>query len=179
MVRNKLGISWAGKVRRDRILQVYRSDAMGLPDDALADEVGYALWARCVSILEVTQAVRGFAKCHGCGHVIRHAARRDEVLHCDRCGWSASWRAYRDSYKGKQLFGGAALQAFVDFTERFPAARTYPERMLLIDRLIHEFHWNLIRKQNRLQATRPAAANLIDCGKLSEVAAFLAKLSEG
>jgi ribosomal protein L37AE/L43A len=179
MTSDEPRIRWAPKVRKDKILRLYKSDALGLQDDELADDVGHALHARCVSILEVTQAVRGLAKCHGCGHVIRHSRPRDDVLHCNRCGWSVPWQTYRNSYKGRQLFGGAAIQAFVDFTERFPMARTYPEKMLLINQLIHEFHWNLVRGQTEPKATRPVAANLIDCGKLSEVTAFLTKLSNG
>lgn len=171
------GIEWARKVRPEKIARLYEADAAGLRDEELADEVGFALLARCESILEVTEASRGRAKCHGCGALIQHGWRHDEVLVCERCGWTVVWETYLRSYQGKQLHGGAAVKAFAEFVERFPAARTYPEKMLLIDQLLHEFHWNLIRKQERLEATRPVAANLIDCRGLAEVAAFLGKLT--
>jgi ribosomal protein L37AE/L43A len=177
MATGKSGITWADKVRKEKIARLYETDARGLRDDELVDDVGYALYVRCVSILEVTEAARGRAKCHACGHIILHGAHRDEVLHCEKCGWEITWAAYKKSYRQKQLFGGAALQAFKDFVARFPNAQTYPQKMLLIDTLIHEFHWNLIRGNGVLEATRPAAANLIDCGKLADVAAFLGELS--
>jgi hypothetical protein len=36
--------------------------------------------------------------------------------------------------------GGNAREAFAAFGERFPAATTYAERMLLVDRLVHAVH---------------------------------------
>jgi hypothetical protein len=170
-------ISWAAKVRNEKIRQLYRTDASGLRDDELLDEVGYGLYARCVSILEATEAARGRAKCHGCGHIIPHGVRRDEVLKCSQCGWEVTWAAYKRSYKDKQLFGGAALACFQDFVARFPKAQKPEQKMLLIDRLIHEFHWNLVKGEAVAKATRPAAANLVECEKLTDVVAFLDELS--
>jgi len=170
-------IRWAGKVRQDQIRRLYELDAAGIRDEELIDEVGFGLLARCRSILEVTEAARGRAKCHGCGAIIEHAVRRDALLHCSACGWEAEWRAYQRSYQGRQLFGGAALGFFTDFTARYPEATTPRERLLLIDRLIHEFHWNLTRRDPEPQPTRPTAANLIEGGTLREVVAFLDSLA--
>ena len=170
-------LHWESKVPSHHIRRLYETDALGIQDEELVDEVGWALYARCVSILEVTDAVRGRAKCHGCGHTIPHRSGRDEVLSCERCGWQAAWTAYRRSYKGKQLFGGAAVAAFAGFVARYPGARIYPEKMLLIDRLIHVFHWNLIHRSDRPQATRPAAANLIEFKRLRDTLAFLDDLA--
>ena len=170
-------IRWAKKVASHHLRRLYEADAAGLPDEELVDEVGLGLYDRCVSILEVTAAVRGRAKCHRCGGIILHQVGRDEELVCERCGWRTTRTAYRKSYKGKQLFGGAAIKAFEEFVKRYPGARTYSEKMLLIDALIHEFHWNLIRGFAEPQATRPAAANLIECAGLQEVVAFLDELS--
>jgi hypothetical protein len=170
-------IRWARKVASHHIRRLYLADAAGLPDEELVDEVGLGLYDRCVSILEVTQAVRGRAKCHGCGGIILHQCGHDEVLRCERCEWRTTWPAYRRSYKGKQLFGGAAIAAFEEFVKRYPGARTYSEKILLIDRLIHEFHMNLIRGREQPEATRPAAANLIEFEKLAEALAFLDELA--
>lgn len=177
MAAQERPIRWAPKVPIPQIRRLYQADATGLRDEELVDEVGWGLYARCVSILEVTEAARGRAKCHGCGGIILHRAGRDEVLRCESCGWEASWATYRRSYRAKQIFGGAALEAFAEFQRRYPAARTYPEKMLLVDRLIHEFHWNLVRGMTEPEATRPAAANLIECRGLREVVAFLDELS--
>ena len=50
------------------------------------------------------------------------------------------------------------------------------EKMLAIDALIHEFHWNLVK--GRTQATRPACVNLIE-GRLGQVMDFLNELTYG
>jgi hypothetical protein len=177
MEREAAPVRWASKVAPEKIRRLYEADAAGLGDEELLDEVGCGLYVRCVSILEVTEAALGRAKCHGCGGIIRHRAGRDEGLRCEGGGWGASWRGCQRGYKGKQLFGGAALGAFRQFVEKYPTARTYAERMLLVDRLIHEFHWNLVRGSGEPRATRPAAANLIDCPGLRAVEAFLDELS--
>ena len=49
-------IRWAPKAPQALIRSLYESDAAGFQDEALADEVGAALYARCESILAVTRA---------------------------------------------------------------------------------------------------------------------------
>ncbi len=167
-------IRWAPKVRMDTIRQLYRGEAQGLLDPILVDEVGLALHARCVSILQVTDAARGRAVCHACGQVISFRPGHDTELLCE-CGWRCTWERYHRSYANKQLFGGAATQAFADYVEQYPRMRTPQERMLCIDYLIHQFHWNLVH--GTPEATRPAAANLLAAGRLADVVAFLDELS--
>jgi hypothetical protein len=63
--------------------------------------------------------------------------------------------------------------------DAFPAATTPAKRMILIDRLMHQYHWALEHPQteNRPKGpSRPAAVNLIG-GKAWEVLAFLDELS--
>lgn len=45
---------WAKKVPRELIRRLYESDAAAIPDEELADEVGWALYARCDAIVNVT-----------------------------------------------------------------------------------------------------------------------------
>jgi hypothetical protein len=72
------------------------------------------------------------------------------------------------------LFGAEpVLELFREFVTRFPAASTAREKVLLIDRLIHGWHW--YQKHGH---TRPVAVNLIG-GKLPEVIAFLDRLTYG
>jgi hypothetical protein len=167
---------WAPKVSQSLIRRLYVSEARGILDEELIDEAGYALAARCDSILKVTRAVRGVLDCPSCGREVRHAARAGATIAC-ACGWSIEWRAFQKTYRGRQLFGGAAVNAFEDFHRAFPAARTARERILLIDRFIHEFHWNLTRRSPEPEATRPAAANLIEGKSQADVIAFLDELS--
>ncbi len=171
-------IHWAGKVRRDHIRRMYEQDARGIRDEELIEEVGCGLYARCVSILEVTAAVKGEVKCHGCGAIIRHGSYKEETVRCDACGWGVPWRTYQKSYQGKQLHGGAAIGIFAGFVKQFPVARDARERLLLIDRLIHEFHYNVSRTDPIPHPNRPTAANLIEGDKMRDVIAFLDELSE-
>jgi len=63
---------------------------------------------------------------------------------------------------------------FREYVAAYPAARTAREKMLLIDRLLHGFHWYY--KDN--SPTRPVAVNLIE-GRLGDVIAFLDSLTYG
>lgn len=166
---------WAPKVKRSLIRRLYESVARGLLDDEQIDEVGVALLARCRSILTVTEAVRGRIGCPACGTVFRRALPQ---LRCPACEWSLSWERYRATYKGRQLFGGAALPAFREFCRRYPRSKSTGDKLVLIDTLLHEYHWNLIRGLSEPQATRPAAACLVDGRRLADVIAFLDELSE-
>ena len=61
---------------------------------------------------------------------------------------------------------------FQDFVERFPRAQTAQQRMVLIDTLLHGFHWYA----KTGEPTRPVAVNLIDL-RLDDVIAFLDDLT--
>lgn len=167
---------WAPKVSQSLIRRLYVAESRGILDDELIDEVGYALLARCDSILKVTRAVQGVLDCPECAREVRHAARAGVEVACP-CGWSIAWSDFQKTYRGRQLFGGAATKAFQQFSQAFPAARTPRERLVLIDRLIHEFHWNLTHRSPDPEPTRPAAANLIEGRSLDEVVQFLSELS--
>lgn len=172
MVRKETPIRWARKVPKAKIRRLYENDAAGICDEELIDDVGYSLLARCESILAVTEAAKGRALCHACGGVILHGARPEEVLRCGACGWEVTWSTYHKSYQHKQLFGGGAVDAFREFVHSFPSARTPREKVVLIDKLIHSYHWYLHR------ACRPAAANLIE-GTMTDVIQFLNSLTYG
>src|SRR5512142_196383 len=62
---------WSARVPPHKIQRLYDSDARGLLDEELLDDVGHALFARCVDILDISQAQRGKVKCPQCGHSIR------------------------------------------------------------------------------------------------------------
>jgi len=165
---------WAPRIHPSRIRRLYDLDAQGIYDDELLDEVGYSLRARCQSFLEANQAGYGRAVCPSCGSTVSHRSRKEEIMHCDECGWELTWGEYFTTIQHKQLSGAApVLELFGDFVRRFPGAQKPQEKMFLIDQLLHGFHWDL--KQN---PTRPVAVNLIE-GRLYEVIAFLDTLSYG
>jgi len=55
-------IQWAKKVSPNKIRRLYNLDAQGIMDEELIDDVAYTFYARCESILTVTEASRGRVK---------------------------------------------------------------------------------------------------------------------
>ncbi len=164
----------APRVAQAKIRQLYESDALGIHDEELLDEVGYALLARCQSFIAANRAAAGVVSCPVCGEEIAHNRVKDEWLRCPACGWELTWGAYFATFQHRQLSGaGPVLELFGQFVARFPAAASPAEKMLAIDILIHGFHW-----YHKFGPTRPVAVNLIQ-GHLGEVIAFLDQLSLG
>ena len=175
-------IKWSKRVPQELISRLYNQSALGIFDDELADEVGWALYARCESIISATN---GFEKkiliCLTCGSDI---ALEDNMFDCP-CGFHATWEEFKKSYKGKQLHASNALPVFLAYHKDFPRAKTYGEKLVCIDVLIHSFHIKLsyyreldsydIEDEN-VELNRPVGANLIE-GSLKEVILFLDKLS--
>jgi hypothetical protein len=170
---------WAPRVKQRLIQQLYENDARGFLDEELLSEVGWGFYARCQSFLIATQALHGQVPCPVCHTVIFHGARPEEILHCAACGWQCTWQAYHQTFQHRQLSGGEEVCAlFQDFIHKFPKASDAREKMLLIDVLIHGWHWNLIRKMDTKMNTRAVGVNLIE-GRLHEVVEFLDRLSSG
>jgi hypothetical protein len=137
---------WAGKVSRRDIQRLYASDAQGLLDEDLLGKVMYAIYARICDMFEVREAQKyGRVKCRNCGAPVPQpfwmgGVNKDKVLGCDQCGWQTTCGAFYESYTGKDMLPGSRVDLFQEFLDRFPAARTPQEKMLLIDWLIHAFH---------------------------------------
>ncbi len=165
-------IRYARRVRQDKIRRLYTLDAKGIVDEELIDEVGYAMFARCESIRVATRAHAGKATCPRCRSRIDHQWEKTAALRCT-CGWETTWGEYLKTYQGKQLHGGQAYPIFRSFIDRWPQARTPRDKMLAIDRLIHECHGEW-----RGGPGRPAACNLIE-GTMVELIAFLDELAYG
>jgi hypothetical protein len=175
-------IKWCKKVPQKLISRLYNQSITGICDDELADEVGWALYARCESIISATN---GFEKkillCFTC--------RKEIVLvnnnfNCP-CGFHATWEEFKKSYKGKQLHAANALPIFINYKNNFPKAKTYGEKLICIDILIHSFHIkmsyyreldNYDIENEAVELNRPTGANLIE-GSLKEVILFLDTLS--
>jgi predicted RNA-binding Zn-ribbon protein involved in translation (DUF1610 family) len=165
---------WAPKISQVKVRRLYELDSQGIIDVDLINEVGWALWERCDSILTVTTAHHGHVPCPACGAVIerQNPWTTDETVECPKCDWHIPWTMYHRSYRGKQLFGANAVEIFEAYHKTFPLAQKANERMLLIDQLIHAFHVSL------QSIGRPVAANLIE-GSLAEVIHFLDRLTSG
>ena len=169
-----------------KVRRLYESEAAGIIDEELLDDVGTALWLRCRDIVAVLEAREGRVRCHRCARQRRHTIihrelgrkgdSRDEVLVCPVCSWQLTWGEYHLSFKRKQLNSGGATTAFETFSRDYPHARTPREKMLAIDRLIHEFHYSY--KDQPDLATRPVGVNLIE-GRVPDVVRFLDELTYG
>lgn len=164
---------WAPRVTQWQIRCLYDSDALGIQDEELIDEVGYALAARCQSFIEAVEAVRGRAKCPACGAIVMHGVRSEELLTCS-CGWELLWKDYFATIQHKQLSGAEpVLEPFRAYIRDFPGAGSPRDKMMHIDTLIHGFH---VYSREGLRVTRPVAVNLIE-GRLNDVVAFLDDLA--
>ncbi len=168
-----LRIQWSPRIKMTAIARLYRLDALGLQDEDLLNEVGYGLFLRCRSILMVTDAQQ--VDCPQCGALIECAAERWSREHpviCTGCGFKATYGQWRDSWRKQELMGGNAVPIYRGYFEAYPKAITYPEKLLLVDQLIHAFHFSM--RQGR--TFRPVVQQLID-GSAEKVLAFLDRLS--
>lgn len=170
-------VHWAPRVNPHLIRRLYETDARGILDEELIDKVGYALYARCRSILRVTEAHGGRVTCPRCGTLIVRASRGwkpADVVACPQYSWRVLWRDYFRTYQDKHLHGGAATPFFASFIQELDRAETPRAKLLAIDRLIHRFHGELAR-----QPIRSAARNLIYARNPEELLAFLDALAYG
>jgi hypothetical protein len=156
------------------LARLYQQDAQGLADEILIDEVGLGLYLRCRSILMVTEARE--VDCPSCGELIACAGERwsrERPVVCAKCGFSATYGQWRDSWRNQELAGGNAVRIYRAYMAAWLKARTAPKKLLLIDQLVHAFHYS-VRNQ---QTTRPVARQLI-AGSAERVLAFLDTLSQ-
>jgi hypothetical protein len=168
--------AWASKVAQSLIRRLYESDARGRLDDELLTDVGSALYSRCLSIIMVTNRQ---VSCPRCDHTFatnwqwdkRHDQMHIRCSACDR--WEITGAQYRQSVERDNLAAMMALPVFQTYVERWPRTTTQHERMLLIDRLIHDFHWGLKHQDIPHRAT----ANNLIVGDHDTVIAFLDHLS--
>jgi hypothetical protein len=172
-------MDWAPRVSQEEIRQLYENDAQGLYDEDLLNTVGWALFYRCDSFITAVNAARGQAMCPTCGGIVPHNSGSDEILHCAICGWEMPWQTYFKSFQHQQLSGAEPVLIFFrEYMQRFPQASEPAQKMLLIDRLIHGFHWCLTNPRDGASGvpTRTTAINLIQ-GRYHEVVEFLDQLS--
>ena len=181
-------IRWSPRVPPHLIRRLYESDARGLLDEDLLNEVGFGMYARCADMLDIYEAERGQVKCRACRHVIqRRRGKRverygigdvledgeAERLRCRQCGWQVTWGDYRKSFHGQRLDERGIEDILKAFVQGWPAAVTPGAKMLLIDRLIHEFHVH-----DGGERGVPLGVNVID-GNYDVVVTLLRELAYG
>ena len=175
-------INWSKKVPQELIARLYNNSVSGIEDDALADEVGCALYARCESIISATNGFEN--KCLICLTCGLDVPLDNNIFKCS-CGFSATWEEFKKSYKGKQLHAANAMPVFQAYLKDFAKAKTYAQKLICIDTLIHAFHIKLSYyrelasydiNDESVELNRPVGANLIQ-GTLTQVILFLDELS--
>jgi hypothetical protein len=184
-MNNRSEIEWAPRVSLSKIRELYVREARGDCDDELIDEVSYSLYARCLSILEFTAACEGEVRCKRCAAagqetiLLRKTKKPAEILRCPACGWQVRWRVYlAESEKvDGQLHAGHAREAFQRYASRYPHCHSCEEKILAIDRLVHEFHWILLGEKGP-RAHKPAGVNLLR-GSTTQVLDTLNELTYG
>jgi len=164
---------FTGRVQRDKIQRLYESDAKGMLDEELVDDIGISLLTRIESIFRAGKAIFGEAWCPHCGRPIQHQHRSDQVLRCGPCSWELTWGEFHKAIKGKHLAALGTQPFLEEFAREYPKARTAREKMIHIDSLLHRFHWELEQAN-----ASPAARDLIG-GKSSEILEFLDSLAYG
>jgi hypothetical protein len=188
-LNNRAEIVWASKVSLSKIHRLYIQEARGLCDDELIDEVGTSLFQRCASILEFTEATRGRVQCKRCARIgimtiiVRKTQDSAEIVKCPACGWQVRWRVYLNQAEksGGNLHVGNAQAAFERFFQSYPLCQSAREKILAIDLLIHEFHWNLLKESQVGQISvphKPAGLNLLQ-GSTNQILEFLNTLTYG
>lgn len=83
---------WAPRVPRNKIWRLYQSDARGIRDEELVNDVGITMLLRVQSCLVVSEAQRGRVTCPQCGASFdrKMGPRRSsepDILRCPGCDW--------------------------------------------------------------------------------------------
>ncbi len=165
--------TWAGRIPRRKIAELYKKDALGIHDEELIDDVGIGLLVRIEHIFRARDANSGLAGCPLCRCEIPHDFDPAFLLRCETCNWELTWAEYQKSYRGKHLIASGMTAFLKEYVEKYIIARSPQQKMILIDTLIHRYHWEL---EGGL--TGPGARDLI-AGKTNEIIDFLNHLSYG
>ena len=163
---------WAPRLSKNDIYRLYKSEASGLLDEELLDEVGIGFYSRCETIRQVTERL-----CPSCSEVIQGAFdgnEPDRQISCQQCQWISKWKYYHRSYKNDRIHGGRAYKYFLAYLDEYPLCEKARDKMLAIDRLIHYLHEDI---DTEVSVT-PAAMNLVE-GKRNEIKAFIENLAYG
>lgn len=160
---------WPEKLDIHKLNKLYMLDAKGIHDEVLADEIGLTLYLRCKYGKEDMERMeKNVIRCHGCG---KELAGETDFRQCS-CGRQYSYREYRRSFRKDNMPTGAAAKIFATFIQKWDAAKSYNEKIVLIDTLLHEFHLSLVSGATH----RPVAMNFID-GTRSSVEQIINQLA--
>jgi hypothetical protein len=162
-------IRWGRRLPPPLLKRLYESDARGFRDLELCEEVGSYLYVRCATFRLVA---RGEVECPTCGTAFAVVRVGPSPCPRDGCGWQTTDEGYRRSIRDHYAWRGRGLAAFETFHRRWPSARSYADKILLIDQLIHSFHVD----EKTGVPVKSVASKLLE-GNKKEVVQFLDELS--
>ena len=162
-------IRWAPRLRPALLKRLYDADARGLRDEDLCEEVGSTLFERCRTFERVRKHQ---VECPACRTVFPVAASGESPCPAEDCAWNTNDADYRESVRNHYAHTGRAIDAFRSYHRRWPSARSYADRIVLIDTLIHSFHID----ERTNTSTKSVASKLLE-GNKKEVVAFLDALN--
>ena len=169
-------IRWAPRVPMEWIKRLYEQDATGIADDEQADKVGYRLYERCRDCVLVVNTIKGEFACVECRATCDVTGSSDDGdITCPACGWTCTRHDFHLSWRHKEL--NVDTTFVVQFIADWERARTYKQKMLAIDGVIHRWHHET-KLAEKGAVGRPVGVNLIE-GSRKQVIAFLDALTEG
>ena len=163
--------NWSKKVSRNALLQLYQSEAKGMINNELLDEIGYTLFIRCEQARNARDLIdKNMILCLNCGLSIK-CINKNDITICS-CGYSYTYREYRRSCNSNNMPGGRAEPIFNEFMKRWPKCKDSKSKMLLIDWLIHKCHVTLMSGE----LGRSVCVNLIE-GTKTQISELINKLA--
>ena len=162
-------IHWAPRLPPRLLQRLYQADAMGLRDLELCDNVGFRLHERCRTFVLVST---GEVECPLCSQVFGISLTGQSRCSGQACDWSTTNHSYRESVRNHYAHTGRAIGAFAAFYRQYPAAKSYTDKILLIDQLVHSFH-----VEEATQTPVKSIASKLLAGNKTDVVRFLDQLS--
>jgi hypothetical protein len=130
-------ISWAPRLPFSLVRRLYKSFSSGIYDDELCDDVGIRLYLRCETFIHVWESK---VACPVCRTVFKVAKEGTSYCPNEKCGWSTDFNQYWASIRPYYAWPGRAMAAWEEYYEKYPGKKTFHEKIILIDQLIHSFH---------------------------------------
>jgi len=79
-------------------------------------------------------------ECPVCKKILKVPPEGTIFCTTDGCNWTISKKEYGEGVKNHYAYPGRAGAAYLKYFENYPTTKTYQEKIILIDTLIHSFH---------------------------------------
>lgn len=130
-------IKWAPQLPFLLVRRLYKLFSNGIYDDDLCDDVGIRLYLRCETFILTSERK---VVCPICGTVFKVENEGNSYCPNEKCGWYTDFKEYWESIRNYSALPGRAMAAWKEYYENYPGKKTFHEKIILIDQLIHSFH---------------------------------------